>query len=108
GRCSAPRQNRSHAGPDRTGPNLQRALSRNERRHPDLDARDIGDGIQWSGRALEGKTQVSGPGFAWGSRDELLYRVNAAATRATIKRFICMEWIVRPDTKKERTLRGPL
>ena len=39
-------------------------------------------------------------GFAWASRDDTLYRVNAATTKATIKRFICMEWIVRPGQEK--------
>jgi hypothetical protein len=52
--------------PVRTGPlpTLERALARDQRRHADLDAGDVGDRVGRPGRAVEGDAEIAGARLA--------------------------------------------
>ena len=49
----------------RTGPSptLSLPLAGNERRVANLDAAHVGDGVVWSGSAVEGDAEIAGPGL---------------------------------------------
>ena len=65
-RRSASRKNGGDAGSHRTHADLQRPVARNQRRHADFDARDVGDGVERSRRAVKGDAKVPRPWFGLG------------------------------------------
>jgi hypothetical protein len=45
---------------------LELAVAGDERGVADKDARDVGDGVEGAGCAVEGDAEVAGAGFVWG------------------------------------------